>query len=83
MSFVFDKSGATTHEFWVDSITGASPAVFSTSGKINRGSVKILTQEFHPQELNHGPYRQLELHFDLEQIDLLIQNLLKLKEKMT
>lgn len=82
MVFTFDKSGATTHEFWVDSISGVSPTVFSTAGAINRGSIKILTQEFHPQDLNHGPYLQLNLHLDSAQIDELIQTLQKLQAKM-
>jgi hypothetical protein len=82
MSFTFDKTGATPHEFWVDSISGSSPTVFSTTGEINRGSIKILTQQFHPQELNYGPYFQLELHLDTAQVDQLIQTLQKLKVEM-
>ncbi|MDH1321160.1 hypothetical protein N5C39_22575 [Enterobacter bugandensis] len=82
MMFTFDKFGATIHEFWVDSISGSSPTVFSTAGAIDRGSIKILTQEFHPQELNHGPYLLLNLHLDSGQVDELIQTLKKLKAEM-
>ncbi len=82
MTFTFDKSGATSHEFWVDSISGYTPIVFSTGGVLNRGSIKMLTQEFHPQNLNHGPYLQLHLHLEAVQVDELIRTLQALKEEM-
>lgn len=82
MTFTFDKSGATSHEFWVDSLSGHSSTVFSTGGELNRGSIKMLTQEFHPQNLNYGPYLQLHLHLDTAQIDELIRTLQMLKGEM-
>ncbi|ENC4049816.1 hypothetical protein [Escherichia coli] len=47
MSFTFDKSAPFPQKFWVDSITGTESKIFSTSGMLNRGGVKILAQEFH------------------------------------
>ncbi|EEV5887915.1 hypothetical protein PU19_10035 [Escherichia coli] len=70
-------------KFWVDSITGTESKIFSTSGMLNRGGVKILAQEFHTQELNYGAYHKLELIMDATQIDELIVALQKLKEKMS
>ncbi|MDO7161225.1 hypothetical protein Q5N85_20070, partial [Acinetobacter baumannii] len=68
MTFTFDKSAPLRPHFWVDSISGFKPQTFSTSGMLNRGCIKILTQEFHPQELNHGPYLELNLHLDAPQM---------------
>lgn len=70
-------------KFWVDSITGTESKIFSTSGMLNRGGVKILAQEFHTQELNYGAYHKLELIMDATQIDEPIVALQKLKEKMS
>lgn len=78
----FDKTMPLRPQFWVDEVTGSSSGVFSTSGMINRGCVRLLTQEFHPQELNHGPYLELGLLLDVTQIDELIQMLQELKKRM-
>ncbi|EHX9387870.1 TPA: hypothetical protein ACI7BV_002160 [Escherichia coli] len=83
MSFTFDKSAPFPQNFWVDSITGTESKIFSTSGMLNRGGVKILAQEFHTQELNYGAYHKLELIMDATQIDEPIVVLQKLKEKMS
>ncbi|EFH6312530.1 TPA: hypothetical protein ACP4YT_001535 [Escherichia coli] len=83
MSFTFDKSAPFPQKFWVDSITGTESKIFSTSGMLNRGGVKILAQEFHTQELNYGAYHKLELIMDATQIDEPIVVLQKLKEKMS
>lgn len=78
----FDKLSPLRSELWVDDISGFNTSAFSTSVPINRGCVKILAQEFHPQELNHGPYLELSLLLDPQHIDALIQTLQTLKKEM-
>ncbi|MFK3810631.1 hypothetical protein ACI1VO_28150 [Escherichia coli] len=69
MSFTFDKSAPFPQKFWVDSITGTESKIFSTSGMLNRGGVKILAQEFHTQELNSSAYHKLNFKNDQTQLD--------------
>ncbi|HGH3389017.1 TPA: hypothetical protein ACJIKV_003681 [Citrobacter freundii] len=83
MSFTFDKSAPLPQKFWVDSIVGTESKIFSTSGMLDRGGIKILTQAFHSQELNYGPYQELELIMDASQIDAMLLVLQNLKEKMS
>lgn len=79
----FDKTAPLRSDIWVHDISGFNTSTFSTSGTIARGGVKILAQEFHPQELNHGSYLELHLLLDDPQIDELIQTLQALKSEMS
>ncbi|MHA1067034.1 hypothetical protein ACR9GP_24645 [Enterobacter ludwigii] len=83
MVFEFDKSRPTIHELWVDSISGYSTSVFSVNGKLARGSIGVLAQGFHPQELNHGPYLLLQLQLSPSQVDEMIEKLLILKAELS
>ncbi|MGQ3662094.1 hypothetical protein [Citrobacter braakii] len=83
MSFVFDKHLATDSPVWVDSVIGRHSSVFSTSGQMKRGSIEMLAQNFHPQELNYGPYFRLKIHLDNHHIDELIQHLQRLKSELS
>lgn len=82
MSVIFEKSDAKDSQVWADSITGYRTSVFSTEGQIDRGSIGILAQQFHPQNLNWGPYFRLQILLDRHQIDELIQKLESLKNEM-